>query len=164
LYDLSLPARPALRVFKARVAGRRGGRAITNPRSPGFDSSPAWAPDGRTLAFERFRRVGDQERVTVRILRPGRRVSRLLTIGGDPTWSVRNRIAFVREGVIYTIKPDGTALRRLRSGAEPSWSPDGRRLVFTVGSALRQDLRPMAERVRARCGCGATLALRVSET
>jgi TolB protein len=47
------------------------------------------------------------------------------------------RIAFARAGDIYTMQPDGHAVRRLTTLADgssaffESWSPDGRQIVFT---------------------------------
>lgn len=42
------------------------------------------------------------------------------------------RIVFAStlDGDLHTIAPDGSAERRLARGAEPAWSPDGRKLVF----------------------------------
>jgi Tol biopolymer transport system component len=63
----------------------------------------------------------------------------------QPAWSPNGgSIAFVskREGYahIYVMKADGSDIRRLTSGntddSRPSWSPDGRRIVFSRGGAL----------------------------
>jgi Tol biopolymer transport system component len=49
-----------------------------------------------------------------------------------------SRIAFVRDGDVYTMQPDGSPVQRLTAlpagstAAFVSWSPDARRLVFTV--------------------------------
>lgn len=60
----------------------------------------------------------------------------------NPDWSPDGKaIAFesTRDGTfaIYTIRPDGTGLRRLTNGGiddeQPRWSRDGRRIVFVSG-------------------------------
>jgi Tol biopolymer transport system component len=55
------------------------------------------------------------------------------------------QLAFVRDGRIYRVNSDGSGLVRLTDGpsdAQPSWSPDGRRIAFTrrLGTTLRSDL------------------------
>jgi TolB protein len=64
-----------------------------------------------------------------------------LTRGSQPTWSPNGkRIAFVRDGQILVVDPDGGHERRLtRSkppglhwpGRFPAWSRDGKRIAFT---------------------------------
>lgn len=47
------------------------------------------------------------------------------------------RIAFERDGGIWTINPDGTDPRQLvASGDDPSWSPDGRKVVYEKSGAI----------------------------
>jgi hypothetical protein len=46
------------------------------------------------------------------------------------------KIAFVRDGVIHTIDPDGTDDTPLVPGQTPAWSPDGKKLVFTRSDGL----------------------------
>lgn len=53
----------------------------------------------------------------------------------EPAFSADGRtIAFVRAGDLYSVRPDGSGLRHLTSGAEldsaPIVSPDGKRVVF----------------------------------
>jgi TolB protein len=61
---------------------------------------------------------------------------RFLTVDTDPDWSPDGElIAFASsrgEGGIYLVRPDGSALRRLYTGAASNvdWSPDGRRIAF----------------------------------
>jgi Tol biopolymer transport system component len=59
------------------------------------------------------------------------------------------RIAFVRHGDIYTVRPDGSALRRLTFtatatagglDATPVWSPDGRRIAYASQQAGSWDI------------------------
>jgi Tol biopolymer transport system component len=101
-------------------------------------SVPRWAPDARHVLFSR-----DGE---LTIARLDGTVVRTLARGriGDSAWSTRGLIAYKRftdEGAdLYTIKPDGTARRRIvrncRCGG-PEFSPDGRRFLYTIGAGSR---------------------------
>ncbi len=110
----------------------------------GDDWAPAWSPDGARVAFmNEERRVND---LVVMNLDGGHK-RRIVSFHGDVSlygleWSPNGRwIAFTkwnRQGAasIYLIRPDGTGLGRLPTprgfDAElGSWSPDGRRLVFS---------------------------------
>ncbi len=65
----------------------------------------------------------------------------------EPAFSTDGRtIAFVRGGDLYSVRPDGSGLRQLSSGAEldsaPVVSPDGKRVVFErrAGAGAAADL------------------------
>jgi hypothetical protein len=45
-------------------------------------------------------------------------------------------IAYDQDGQLFVMKPDGTGKRLVGPGADPSWSPDGTQLVFTLGNHL----------------------------
>lgn len=108
-------------------------------RSLGLEGSlPAWAPDRRHVLYSRD---GD-----LTVARLDGTIVRTLARGriGDSAWSTRGLIVYKRftdEGAdLYTIKPDGTARRRIVRNCgcgAPEFSPDGRRLLYTVGAGSR---------------------------
>ena len=102
-----------------------------------FDGWPAWAPDGRKIAFESAR-DGNFE---IYLMDPdGARQSRLTQSSDEdrgPVWSPDGgKILFERgrPRSIYVVSADGSAEQRLTNGPEwdfvPQWSPDGRRIAF----------------------------------
>jgi TolB protein len=120
-------------------------RAITRGRAQNL--SPAWSPDGKRLAFA-SNRAGTYDIYLTGA--DGRGVRRLTRLGSSfsPAWSPDGRtIVFSSSGrtpenpELYSIRPDGSGLRRLTRTAGgvdqlgddgmPSWSPDGRRIAFT---------------------------------
>jgi TolB protein len=105
-----------------------------------LDMTPAWSPDGRTVAYTSFRR-GFQDVFFVSV--SDRRLAPLTGARGQnrlPAWSPDGgRIAFSsnRDGneEIYVTIGDGSDLRRLTRhwgiDTAPAWSPDGARIAFT---------------------------------
>jgi TolB protein len=109
------------------------------------DSDPVWSPDGRAIAF-----VSNWQVYVMNADGSGKR--RLTYNGGQnvaPAWSPdgrkiasERRLGRVKYGPcngcgralsfeVYVMNADGTRPRRLaRRGAQPLWSPDGRRIGF----------------------------------
>ena len=119
--------------------------AVINPDGTGFrelttgpnnSAFPSMAPDGKRFVYRTFGPEGDG----LKIMNIETGAISMLTKGYDnfPLWSPRgDLIMFSRlaEGDydIYTIKPDGTGLKRLTNShgndAHQAWSPDGEQIV-----------------------------------
>jgi Tol biopolymer transport system component len=96
-----------------------GGNVQQLPRVGTCDFAPAWSPDGRHIVFASYRSEG-----------PGMPGSRIMMMDADgtrvrpvsndgllddwyPSWSVAtDRIHFMRAFRIYSVRPDGSGLRR----------------------------------------------------
>jgi WD40-like Beta Propeller Repeat len=92
------------------------------------DGNPAFAPDGRRIVFTGANARGTRD-LYVRGLAGGA-AQLIVNDAGEPTWSSRDVIAYVRSGNIYVARPGGGHRRFVTSGVSPDWSPDGRRLLF----------------------------------
>ena len=103
-----------------------------------IDTSPSYSPDGKYICFNSDR-SGLQQIYTMKS--DGTEVKRIsfgTGIYGTPVWSPRgDLIAFtkVRNSKFYigVMRPDGTGERLLTENfyqEAPSWSPNGRLLVF----------------------------------
>jgi Tol biopolymer transport system component len=120
------------------------------------EDEPAWSPDGAQIAFRRRPQgasPGIFNPTDIWIMNADGTNQRNLTADTrsqhNPTWSPRladgsYRIAFVQDSTVrsfhtaslYTMRPDGSDRQVLTSPGEqldeePTWSPDGRRVVFT---------------------------------
>jgi len=113
---------------------------------------PSWSPDGTRIVYKK-----DQHLVIYSVA-DGKTVD--LTKAGPhydnfPQWSAKDRISFTtnRDGdfEIYSIKPDGTELRRLTRShgvdGHQIWSPDGAWIMFSSARMGFKDERPLLERI-----------------
>ena len=102
--------------------------------------SPAWSPDGQSLAYVSFESKASA--IYVQTLRTGerRRVSARAGINGAPAWSPDGGTLALtlsrKDGDVdvYTLKLSSQVLTRMTFDpgidTEPAWSSDGRRLYF----------------------------------
>lgn len=121
-----------------------GGKARWLTRDATGGTSPAWSPSGRRIAFISD---GKKEVGQIRLMNADGSGQKRITRGGSyysPTWSPSGQRIAVSGGPVgsdldqdlYVMDADGTDRRRLTGQAEPccaedpSWSPDGRSIVF----------------------------------
>lgn len=145
-----LMLRPAAGTRRAlRLRGRW--RWPRHGRNFSYVLESTWAPDEQHLAVSDFRNPVDSS-IRIVSLRAGRLLRPLTSPGGRqadslPAWSPDDRtIAFVRQrvtrnalygpGAIFLVGRDRSGLRRLARGTSPSWSPDGRHLVYAKGDGI----------------------------
>lgn len=131
-----------MHVFVANADGTHE-RRLTRSSDRVDEYTPAWSPDGRTIAFARS---GKGVAPGIWLARSDGRSLRRLTSGWSPAWSPDGtQLVFTDQGVLWTIRRDGSARVRLTqpptdpscdfaSGEDydgsPDWSPQGDVIAF----------------------------------
>jgi TolB protein len=145
-YFLARKGRPA-QIMVVRPDGSEARALPTGSKNAGF---PSWSPDGTQVVY----RYWSDTAGGLRIINVKDGAVRTLTTGYDnfPMWSPRGDvIAFSRAADddfdIYTIRPDGSDVRRLTDAkgndSHPAWSPDGRRILFSSSRFGFKDEAPL---------------------
>lgn len=145
--------KPRGAAYKLQVADSDGYNPRTVVRSGEPLLSPAWAPDGKRLAYVSFE--DKRPKVYIQHLADGRRelLAEFKGINSAPAWSPdgkRLALTLSKEGntEIYLLRLDTKELKRLTFDpaidTEPSWSPNGRHIVFTSDRAGRPQLYRMS--------------------
>lgn len=125
------------KIMKVRRDGTEAQELTAGMPNAGF---PSWSPSGEEIVF----RSWGPDAMGLRILNLKDHTTRVLTNGGDNLlyWSPDgSRILFTRKQDenfdIYTIKPDGTDVRRMTdfpaNDAHAVWSQDGKYIMWNSG-------------------------------
>ncbi len=129
-----------------RLADGREGPLVSDVPEPRLEADLAWSPDGRTIAFTRYR--ASTARIAVKTL--GRRGTREIVDGAEPSWAPDGRqIVFAAPlppaatrgtgadaSALYVANPDGTGKTRLTG---PSISPWTANPACTIAGTPRSD-------------------------
>jgi len=128
-------------LFTVSTERSQEARRLTD--NPTRDESPAWSPDGKSLAY-----VSNRDgRWRLYVADVASRESRALTDGdglaAEPAFSPDGAwIAFVRrpQSSLWVVRPDGTDARRVAPGPKVysfRWSPDSRWLAWEQEDEIR---------------------------
>ena len=144
-------------IHVVRSSDGGGFRQVTS--IPGGDDVPgSWSPDGRRIVFERHDADGTSLGLFV-VNVNGTGLKQITTAGQSPDWSPQgNEIVLSQRATpdarssIWVVHADGSGLREIHVQAqpacggtfsdpssqgcfEPSWSPDGTKIVFSRGTS-----------------------------
>lgn len=128
------------KVYRLQVADADGGNPKVMLESKEPILSPAWSPDGQSVAYVSFE--GKRTAIYVQNVRTGRRnmVSASSGLNSAPAWSPdgsRLAMSLSKDGnpEIYVLNLRSNRFSRLTNSpaidTEPDWAPDGNSLVFT---------------------------------
>jgi TolB protein len=119
------------RVWVMRADGS-GRRQLTD--DPG--AAPDWSPDGKRLLYLHLG-SSNQPLYTINADGSARRRLGKVNVVRTARWSPDgSRIALTAHDAVWIVNADGSGLHKIRQSAVyPSWSPDGRQLVFIGASA-----------------------------
>ncbi|MDY3562978.1 S41 family peptidase [Gemmata sp. JC673] len=130
-------------LFLTKVPG--GGKATRLTEHEFADSNPAWSPDGKKILFasdrggttDLYLLESDDPEHTELVKAHKFKTTKLTATGSEelnPTFSpAGDRVAFVREGKLWLMRPNGSEQRVLVSAQKVldyDWAPDGKHIAY----------------------------------
>lgn len=139
--------------YSLQVADADGANPQTVISSAEPIISPAWSPDGMSMAYVSFEKK--KPIVYVQALNTGKRITLASFKGNNsaPAWSPDGTklaivLTYAASSQIYTINADGTGLAQLIKSkgidTEPFWSSDGKTIYFTSDRGGRPQIYKVA--------------------
>ncbi len=113
----------------------RDGSGLTQvTRSPDYEADLDWSADG-LLAFRRSPDRSTEDAYAIWTMNVDGSGLRQLTADGEtgeaPDWAPSgDRLAFVRDGAVWTMSAEGTEVTRLAEGHSPVWAQDESVIAF----------------------------------
>jgi Tol biopolymer transport system component len=142
--DRANPGSGRFEIYVMNLDGS-GLRQLTNDANGYGKTGLAWSADGKWIAYQDYAYIDE-------VSSDGTQQRRLTGYGGfEPDFSPSGRRIAYGNGAaefyssIYVMRPDGTKKtlvafpRANESLGSPTWSPDGERLAFSVGTAADTD-------------------------
>ena len=116
-------------IWKTRFPG---GEAIRLTSSPFPDRSPAWAPDNKSIIFERGGALRGLYQISTT---EGGRATKIINFGSNPSWSPDGvKIVFDWHGSLFTYdfvtEVTETVVGALSNPPFAKWMPDNDRLIY----------------------------------
>lgn len=122
-----------------------GGDLKRLTRTAKGESSPTWSPDGSQIAYVSDEGGRPQIYVISSSGGTGRRITSSPAYNTEPDWSIESgKIACSSSSggtfSITVMEADGSGASTLCAGEHPSWSPNGRHLVFSRSEGHQSNL------------------------
>lgn len=143
-----------------------GGEAELVLTSDGNLGSPAWSPDGKTIALDTWPTGGGYDTVNIGLVNVDTGELSILGPGAMPSWSPDGKQIVCHTyspSTIVVLNVDGSGREVIAERwGSPRWAPDGRSIYIAGNGITRLDLRSGSEQIVAAGGTPITQGFSVS--